>query len=137
MSKKKQRKQKNEAKERKPKGVRLLLILIFNTVLSLALYELGNHYEFYPTFWIYFALTVIFTLAYLIYNRGLARDRVTPDMLPDSWSAEKKCEFFSERDRRKKNSKWMLTIIIPLFFTLAFDMVNLFFIDSLRGLFKG
>ncbi len=137
MSKKKQRKQINEANEKKPKGVRLLLILIFNTVLALALYELGNYFEFYPTFWIYFALTLIFSLVYLTYNRGLARDKVTPDMLPDDWSAEKKCAFFAERDRRKKSSKWMLTIIIPLFLTLAFDMVNLFFIDSLRGLFKG
>lgn len=136
---KKKKKQKKiiEKKERKPRSIRLLLILIMNTVIALGLYELGNYFEFYPTFWIYFALTLGFSLAYLIYNRGLARDKITPEMLPPDWSAEKKCEFFAVRDKRKKDSKWMLTVIIPLFATLAFDMVNLFFLDTLKGFFKG
>ena len=138
MAKKKKKQIKTpEKKERKPRSIRLLLILILNTVLALGLYELGNYFEFYPTFWIYFALALGFSLAYLIYNRGLSRDKITPEMLPPDWSAEKKCEFFAERDKRKNNSKWMLTIIIPLFVTLAFDMVNLYFIDTLKGFFKG
>ncbi len=137
MSKKKKKQKRTvEVSEKKPFNWRLLLILALNTVICFALYELGNYFEFYPTFWIFFALTLAFTLAYLIYNRGLSRDRITPDMLPEDWSAEKKCEFFSERDMRKKKSKWMLTIIIPLFLTLAFDMVNLFYLDSLKEFFK-
>ena len=135
--KKKKQKRAIEPKKKKSFNFRLLLILVLNTALSLGLYELGNYYRFYPTFWIYFALTLGFTLAYLIYNRGLARDKITPEMLGSDWSDEQKREFFADRDKRKKGSKWMLTIIIPLFLTLAFDAVNLFYIDTLKGFFKG
>ena len=118
-------------------NVRLLIILVLNTVLFFGVYELGNYYEFYPVFWIYFALTLGFTAAYFIYNRGFVREKVTPEMLPEDWSAEKKCEFFDDRDRRKKRSKWMLVIIIPLILTLVFDTVNLFYLDKLKELLKG
>lgn len=133
---KKQRADKPEESEKKPFNFKLLALLALNTVLFFGIYELGNHFEFYPIFWIYFALTLGFTAAYFIYNRGFVREKVTPEMLPEDWSAEKKCEFFDDRDRRKKRSKWMLLIIIPLILTLVFDMVNLFYVDRLKELFK-
>lgn len=118
-------------------NIKLLIILVLNTVLFFGIYELGNYYEFYPVFWIYFALTLGFTAVYFIYNRGFVREKVTPGMLPEDWSAEKKCEFFDDRDRRKNRSKWMLLIIIPLILTLVFDVVNLFYLDKLKELLKG
>ena len=135
--KKKQKKAIVEKNEKKPFNWRLLLALVGNTALFFILYETGNYFEFYPTFWICFVLALGFSLAYFIYNRGMSRNNVTPEMLPQDWSAEKKCEFFADRDRRKKKSRWMLTVIIPLFFVLAFDMVRLFYLDSLKEFFKG
>lgn len=135
--KKKQKKAIVEKEEKKPFNLKLLLMLAGNSVIFFALYETGNYFEFYPTFWICFSLALGFSLAYFIYNRGMSRNKITPEMLPSDWSAVQKCEFIADGERRKKKSKWMLTIIIPLFFVLAFDMVRLFYLDSLKELFKG
>ena len=79
---------------------------------------------------VYMLLLLGFTLAYLIYNRFLYRNGVSPEQLPDDWSEEKKQKFFEERDRRLKKSKWMMLIIFPLIFTFLIEAIDLFIIDE-------
>mgnify|MGYP001203520548 CR=1 FL=1 len=114
---------------------RLLFILVCNTILIFSIYRIGVHYEFVPMIWIYFGVTFALSLAYIIYNRGLSRRNITPDMLPDNWSAVEKQKFFDEDKAWREKSKWMLTIIIPLIFTFMFEMIDLYFIDYFKNLF--
>ncbi len=64
--------------------------------------------------------------AYIIYNRAFSRKNITPDMLPDHWSAEEKQNFIRDGEERMKKSQWMLMIIIPLLVTFAAEAMYLF-----------
>lgn len=115
-------------------GARHLLITFFNTVIAVAVYFYFDSIGFWQGFFIYAAIATVFVIVYVIYNRGFSREGVTPDMLPDTMSAVEKVEFLESRDRRKKKSKWMLTIIIPLIFTFMFDSLYLFVLPYLENL---
>ncbi len=85
-------------------------------------------------YWVGFAG---FLIAYFVYNRGFTRKDVTEDMLPDTWSEEKKREFLEDSQKRYKKSKWMLTVIIPLMVPIMLDAIVLFtwpIIQNLLGL---
>ena len=78
-----------------------------------------------------------FLIAYIVYNRGFTRKDVTREMLPDTWSEEKKNEFIEDTKRRYENSKWMLTVIIPIMIPIALDAIVLFtwpIVQNLLGL---
>ncbi len=77
-----------------------------------------------------------FAVAYIIYNRGFTRKNVTVDMLPDSWSAEKKAEYIEDGRRRYEGSKWMLSVIIPLMIPIALDAISLFTWPIIQNLFN-
>ena len=57
-------------------------------------------------------------ISYLIYNRGFVNKGVTEEMLPDTWSQEKKTAFLEGEKQRTEKSRWMLVLIIP--FTVVF-----------------
>ena len=119
------------------KNKKYLLPLILNTVLFFGLYSfLVNISEFVmmATLWTYFALTLGFSFAYIIYNRGFSRMNVTPEMLPSSMSFEEKTEFIEDGKRRLERSKWMLLIIFPLLVTFILDMVGIYLLEPLLDL---
>lgn len=87
----------------------------------------------YVAYWLAFAG---FLLAYMIYNRGFTRKGITAEMLPDSWSAEKKEEFIADGKRRIERSKWMLSVLIPLTVTIAADAIYLFTWPIIQNLFN-
>lgn len=120
--------------EQLKRSARYLLITFFNTVIAVAVYFYFDSIGFWQGFFIYAAITAVLVIAYVVYNRGFAREGVTPDMLPDTMSAVEKVEFLESRDRRKKKSKWMLTVIIPLIFTFMFDSLYLFVLPYLENL---
>ena len=64
-------------------------------------------------------------IAYVIYNRGFSRKNVTEDMLPDSWNKEKKQKYIEDGKKRYDDSKWMLTVIIPIMIPIALEMISL------------
>ena len=43
-----------------------------------------------PVMLAYMTVATVLALAFVIYNRGFSRKNVTADMLPESWSEEKK-----------------------------------------------
>ena len=116
---------------------RYLLLLIVNTVLFFVIYRVPLAYAeltdktfaAFVVMVLYLLLLLCFGFAYLIYNRFLYRKGVTPEQLPDDWSAAQKIAFIEDGKRRLERSKWMLTIIFPLLFTFLFDAVDLFIID--------
>jgi hypothetical protein len=120
------------------KKLRYLIVLICNTVLFMLIYRVPIAYgeltnETFYAFVImvtYLALLLGFALAYLIYNRFFYRKDLTPEQLPDTWSAAQKTAFLADGELRLEKSKWMLTIIFPLVVTFLFDAVELFIIDT-------
>ena len=85
-------------------------------------------------FWVAFAVMLI---VYVVYNRGFTQKGITREMLPDTWTEEKKTEYLEGIAKRQKRSGWMLAVIIPLMVPIALDAVILFtlpIIQSLLGL---
>lgn len=120
----------------KPFPLKLFLLLFVNTILFFGIYcFFVMRWNINWIFWLYYGLLFGFGVAYVAYNRGFAYDKLTEINLPAEWSAEKKQEFFAKRDERKKKSKWMLTVIIPLCLTVFFDIVYLFWGDYITELF--
>lgn len=121
-------------KDTKPFPLGLALLLCVNTVLFFGVYcffvmRLNINW----LFWVYYGLLAAASLAYVIVNRGFAEDKLTYASLPAEWTDEKKRAFLSARDERKKRSKWLLTIIFPLCITVFFDIIYLFFGESIAN----
>lgn len=124
-------------KSGKPFPLRLALILSINTVVFFGIYcffvmRQGINW----IFWLYYGALAASALAYVIINRGFALDKLTYSSLPREWTDEKKNAFLSARDERKKKSKWLLTIIFPLCLTVFFDIIYLFFGESIANAFE-
>ena len=124
------------ARERKKeafkKNKKYLLPLLVNTVLFYAVYSvLSNTPACTIVLWVYAALTVGFSITYIIYNRGFTRKNLTPDMLSDTMTAEEKQRFIDDGNERLDKSKWMITIIFPLVMTFMIDIMILFMIEPL------
>ena len=86
---------------------------------------------------IYMTLATALALAYVIYNRGFSRKNITADMLPESWSEEKKNAFIEDGKLRLKKSKPLLVVVIAFFFTFVIEAIELFalpFFSDLLGL---
>ncbi len=77
-----------------------------------------------------------FLIAYIIYNRAFTRRGVTVDMLPDSWSEEKKLEFVNNGQKRFEKSKWMICVIAPLMLPILLDAISLFTWPIIQNLFS-
>lgn len=86
-------------------------------------------------FWLYYAALGISTLAYVLYNRGFSRTRVSREELPDTWSEEEKDEFFADAARRRHRSRPLLYIVIALWLTFLYDMFFLFLAEPLSEIF--
>lgn len=119
-------------KQRFGKNKKYILPLIVNTIVSLSvyLYLVQKHY-FMVVLWVYFALALGFSAAYVIYNRAFTRRNLTPDMLPDSMTEGEKAEFIADGERRLEKSKWLLTVIFPLLMTFCIDLFNMYIVEPL------
>lgn len=120
---------------KKPFNWRLLLTLVGNTVIIFAIYRLAIQTTVFP--WVmglYLVAAAVMTVVFVAYNRGFSRRGVTPEMLPDTMSAQEKCEFIADGERRLKKSKWMLTVLFPLLVTFAYDIIELFVLEYFTAL---
>ena len=116
------------------KNKKYLLPLILNTILFFGVYSVLvriSELTMMIALWTYFALTIVFSFAYIIYNRGFSRMNVTPEMLPASMSIEEKNAFIEDGKMRLERSKWMLLIIFPLLMTFILDVIGIFLLEPL------
>ena len=91
---------------------KLLLIVVLNTIIFFGFYRLMMNFLYFEfVMGAYLVLTAGFVFGYFIYNRGLTRRNITPEMLPDEWSYEQKEAYIQDGKTRLQKSKWMLTII--------------------------
>ena len=115
---------------------RIALLVLLNTVVFFGIYAYfvmrqGVNW----LFWVYFGLLLVFGVGYVLYNRAFADASASMFNLPADWSEERKRAFLDARDTRKRKSKWMLVFLFPLAITLMFDIIYLFFGDTLIHLF--
>lgn len=131
-----------EAKPLSPKTKKLVISLVVNTLLLMLVYygAMGLNIPILSFIVMYGYMTVFggFLIAYIAYNRAFTRKSVTREMLPDSWSEEKKQEYIDDGIRRAEKSKWMLSVIIPFLFTILADTLYLFVWEGfLKGTLEG
>ena len=116
------------------KNKKYILPLVINTIAFFAVYSVlvaQGEAIMMITLWTYFALTLGFSGAYIIYNRGFSRMNVTPEMLPSSMSAEEKAAFIDDGKQRLEKSKWMLLIIFPLLMTFILDTFIIYIFEPI------
>ena len=119
-----------EKKALTPEKKKLATSLIVNSLLLLFVYygAMGLNVPIisYVVTIAYMLIFGGFLIAYIAYNRAFTRKGITVDMLPDTWSEEKKKEYVEDGERRMKKSRWMLSVIIPFLVTFIAEALLLF-----------
>ena len=120
--------QKNELKKAFSRfNVRLVTRLAALIIVALAVFRLLENLGLYViAVTLYSLITLATALWYIIYNKGNVSGRVTPDMLPAEWSAEKKQELIDDLAARRKKSKWAFLILIPMIVVFGAEMLRLY-----------
>lgn len=112
-----------------------LLLLIFTIVIIFGFYRYALTTSFFmPVMIVYLVALTVLIFTYLIYNRGIPKKNITPDALPEHWSAEKKTAYIEDSARRMKRSSWMIIFIFAFIFTFAFDMFELYAIPFIESM---
>ena len=112
-------------------GVTAGIFVLYRTLMETLSFE-----AFRVVLIVYMVIAAASTLFYVIYNRGMSRKGVTPDMLPDDWSEEQKREFIEDGKARLKRSRHLLIVIFAFFFTFVIDIIELVAIPMFKGWFS-
>ncbi len=75
----------------------------------------------------YVIATSVLAAAFIIMNRGVSNDIPTKEQLRDDMTDEEKEKFIESLIASRKRAKKLLLVLIPLIFTLLFDMLYLLF----------
>ena len=117
----------------KPENKWLALLLVGNSILfSVAYFALATVFPIYIP---YLAVGAVMTFIFVIYNRGFVGKGLTPDKMSDTMSLEEKQKFIDDCAARMHRSRWMITIIFPIALAFCLDMMYLFLLPMLEGLF--
>ena len=107
----------------------LLAIVIFRTVKEISL---GAYVVIIA---LYSLITLVAALLYISCNKGLVGTKVTPDLLPESWSEEEKSVFMADYRERKEKSKKLLVILLPMIATFFFEAIDIYFLQGILANF--
>lgn len=118
----------------KPDAKKLLIQLALNTLVLVPLYFIiATEIQFPYIHYIYLAAGAALAFYYVIYNRGFIGKNATPESLPDSMSPAEKQAFLEDCRMRQKNSRWVLTFLIPIVLTFLADAAILYLVPSLEA----
>jgi len=118
-------------------NIKLVVTLASLIIIFLSVFRLLKTFDLYiPAIILYSAITLGVAFYYIIYNRGNISGKVTPDMLPLDWSADKKQAFIDDLAERRKKSKWALLILIPMIIVFGFEILELYFFPMFGDLFS-
>lgn len=120
----------------KPEGKKLLFHLLINSAVLITLYFLIPslvNFSYMPH--IYLIVGAGLALYYVIYNRGFVGKNATPDMLPNSMTPVQKQAYIEESKKRFRDSRWVLTVIVPIILTFFADMLYLFIFPYIEEMF--
>ena len=105
-------------------------------ILFLAIFRLLKLYDLYLfAIVLYTSVTLGIAIYYIVYNRGVLTEKITPEMLPPEWSAEKKQAMIDDIALRRKRSKWAQLILIPMVLVYIFEILELYVFPMITGLF--
>ena len=107
----------------------LLAIVIFRTVKEISLTA------YVVIIALYSLITLVSALWYISCNKGLVGTKVTPDLLPESWSKEEKDAFMADYRERKEKSKKLLVILLPMIATFFFEAIDIYFLQGILANF--
>ena len=113
-------------------GKLALLMLGIFAVLSLLYYLLLSMHIFWATPVLYTLAATLF-LVFFFVNRGFSREPVSREILPDTWTEQKKDAFIEEDVRRKALGRKIMVIMTPVLLLVLCDMVILFFLPVLTA----
>jgi hypothetical protein len=118
----------------KPENKLLALFLLGNSILFSVVYFVLAKY--FPIYIVYLAVGAIMTLIFVIYNRGFVGKDLKPEHLPNTMSFEEKQKFIDDCATRLHRSRWMITVIFPIILAFCLDMMYLFLLPMLEGMFQ-
>ena len=117
---------------------KLALRLSALIILAVAVFRLLKLYDLYLfAIILYTAVMLGVTVYYIVYNRGVLSGSITPEMLPAEWSDEQKNAMIEDMSARRRKSRWVQLVLIPLIFAYAFELLELYFFPLVRSLFSG
>ena len=122
-------------KPQDPEKKALMWRLLLHCLIILAIYFILVALHFEYIFHIYVGVGAVLGLSFVIYNRGFAAKGITPEMLPDTMSYEEKLAFIEDSKQRLHKSKWMLSVLFPIIFVFALDMMYLYLLPMLQETF--
>lgn len=126
-----------QCKKISARTVGMIALLVLVTAVVFAVYRcLLNFYYFEAVLIGYMVAATALIAGYLIYNRGLSRRGLTAEMLPGSWSEEKKKQFMEDGERRFQKSKWLLIPIFAFLFTFFYDVIELLLVPCIQDFFR-
>ena len=115
----------------------LALLLVFNTALLAALYFVLPAVLYFPYLpYIYLGIGGAVTIWFVIYNKGFTHRRKKPENLPMGMTKEEIDAWNAEGERLFHNSRWALTVIIPILLVFLADMIYLFIGQMVLGWFQ-
>lgn len=101
-------------------------IVLAITFVLLLFYLFAAHQCWTAVFWIYFFALAAAAVGYVCWNRGFTRAKITPEDLPRDWPEERRAAYFAERERWRRQSRFLLYLIISLLLTFLFDTLSLY-----------
>ena len=124
---------KEDVKARMKTFNRRLALTMLGIFLGLGIlyYVLLAFYVFWVTPVLYTAAAVLF-LTFFFVNRGFSREPVSYDVLPDSWTEEKKREFVEDDIRRKQLARKIMVVMVPVLLLVAVDILYLTVLPVLK-----
>ena len=102
---------------------RLAFTMLGIFVIMAGIYALCIHLR---VFWItplFYLLTAAIFLAFFFINRGFSRTPVSAEMLPSSWSQEKKNAFVEDDIKRKAFAKKIMVVLVPMLIIVGIDIL--------------
>ena len=109
-------------------------LLLLSFTIFFGAFRLGIYFEWKPIYPIYYVLLLVTLALWLWFNQGFGSKLPAAEDL--NMPEEEKQPFLDRLARDRRIAKKLLLILIPLLLTFAFDFVALFWIDTIRGLFK-
>ena len=113
----------------------LLRMLLIHAVLIIGLYFLAAGVGIPYISLLYVLVAAGLAVGYLIYNRGFAYRGVREEDLSDKLSQEEKRALLFEVRERDRKSKWVLTLLLPIVVAVLLDLLYLYLLPGLEGLF--
>ncbi len=116
--------------------VKYVIMLSVNIILFLGIFLVAwdNGLELIASI-VYGIITLAAALYYIIYNRGMIGALPKPEMLDPTWDMATRTAFLDDLRARRKKTKWIMTVLIPMIIVFAYKILDIAFFDRFSSIF--